>query len=42
MNVLIAICSRYPNPFLYECIDKLYKIQINTIDTQIFKYKYTL
>lgn len=29
MNVLICISSKYPNPSLHECIDKLYKTQIN-------------
>jgi hypothetical protein len=29
-NVLICICSKYPNPLLYKCIDELYKKQINT------------
>lgn len=29
MNILICICSKYPNPNLYECIDKLNKIQVN-------------
>ena len=27
-KILIIICSKSPNPLLYECIDKLYKIQI--------------
>lgn len=27
-KILIVICSKSPNPLLYECIDKLYKIQI--------------
>lgn len=27
-RVIISICSKYPNPDLYECIDNLYKIQI--------------
>lgn len=39
MNVIICICSRYPNQFLYECIDKLYKIQINTQYTTKYTYK---
>jgi len=38
MNVLICICSKYPNPNLYECIDKLYKVQINT-PGQKYTYK---
>jgi hypothetical protein len=28
MNILIVICSKSPNPHLYNCIDNLYKIQI--------------
>lgn len=28
MKILIVICSKSPNPELYNCIDKLYKIQI--------------
>ena len=28
-KILIIICSKSPNPLLYECVDKLYKIQIN-------------
>lgn len=39
MDVLICICSKSPNNNLYECIDKLYKIQINTHDIQKYKYK---
>jgi hypothetical protein len=39
MNVLICVCSNSPNPLLYENIDKLYKIQINTPHTQKYKYK---
>lgn len=27
-TVLICICSKSPNPMLYECIDMLYKVQI--------------
>ena len=33
MNVLICICSKFPNPLLYSCIDELYKKQINTEHT---------
>ena len=29
MNVIICISSKYPNSYLHECIDKLYKTQIN-------------
>uniref|UniRef100_A0A6C0KXX2 Glycosyltransferase 2-like domain-containing protein n=1 Tax=viral metagenome TaxID=1070528 RepID=A0A6C0KXX2_9ZZZZ len=29
MNVLIVISSKFPNEKLYECIEKLYEIQIN-------------
>jgi len=29
MNIIICICSRYPNPLLHECIEELYKNQIN-------------
>jgi hypothetical protein len=39
MSVLICICSKYPNTYLYECIDELYKKQINTQFTQNFIYK---
>jgi hypothetical protein len=28
MNVLICICSKYPNNLLIECIEKLYSIQV--------------
>jgi hypothetical protein len=28
MNTLICICSKSPNPALYDCIDRLYRIQI--------------
>ena len=37
MNVLICISSKYPNPQLYECINSLYKIQINQDPN--YKYK---
>ena len=30
MKTLITICSRAPNPFLYNCISQLYKVQIQT------------
>lgn len=36
-NVLVCICSKYPNPFLYKCIDELYKKQINTNEDYIYK-----
>ena len=39
MNVLICVCSKFPNDNLYECIDKLYKIQINKPDIQKYTYK---
>ena len=29
MHILICICSKSPNPLLYECIHNLYKIQIH-------------
>jgi hypothetical protein len=35
MQILICISSKYPNPYLYNCIDELYKHQINSQD----KYK---
>lgn len=37
MSVLICICSKYPNPLLYECIENLYKIQINPNPQQEYK-----
>lgn len=38
MNVLICICSKYPNPHLHKCIDELYKKQINRyIYTTVYK-----
>jgi hypothetical protein len=30
MTTLITICSKFPNPLLYTCIDTLYKIQIGS------------
>lgn len=33
MHVLITICSKSPNPCVYECIYRLYKFQINTTPT---------
>jgi hypothetical protein len=33
MSTLIIICSKSPNQFLYECVENLYKIQINNSDT---------
>lgn len=39
MNVLICICSKYPNPLLYKCIDNLYKKQINIYNHDIIHYK---
>jgi GR25 family glycosyltransferase involved in LPS biosynthesis len=39
-NVLICVCSKYPNPMLHRCIGNLYKYQINTEKTQ--RYKYTI
>jgi GR25 family glycosyltransferase involved in LPS biosynthesis len=38
INVLVCICSRYPNPMLHNCIEKLYTYQINTHKTQTYKY----
>ena len=37
MNVLIGICSKYPNPFLFDCIKALKEVQINS--EQEYKYK---
>jgi len=37
MNVLICICSKYPNTLLHNCIDELYKKQINTHDDYLYK-----
>ena len=37
MSGLICICSKYPNPLLYECIDNLYKKQVNA--PQKYTYK---
>jgi len=37
MSILICICSKYPNHNLYECINELYKIQINTSSDFIYK-----
>jgi hypothetical protein len=37
MSVLISICSKYPNPLLYECIDELYKKQINMDKNYLYK-----
>ena len=37
MNVLICISSKYPNPQLYDCINSLYKIQINQHQNYIYK-----
>jgi hypothetical protein len=39
MNVLICISSKYPNPFLYECIRHLYEKQINSQSTKKYTYK---
>ena len=36
MKILIIICSKFPNPYLYESINKLYNIQIkNNSDYKI-------
>lgn len=37
VSTLILICSKSPNPHLYECIDKLYKIQINNDKSNNYK-----
>ena len=37
LSTLIIICSKSPNPNLYECIDNLYKIQID--DDLNYNYK---
>jgi hypothetical protein len=37
MNVLICISSKFPNPQLYDCIDSLYKVQINKDPNYIYK-----
>jgi hypothetical protein len=36
MNTLIIICSKYPNPTLYTCIEQIYKLQISS-DTESYK-----
>jgi len=33
MNILICISSRFPNEILLECLDKLYKIQVDDGNT---------
>lgn len=35
MNILICISSKHPNNTLYECVDNLYKIQINNTQNPI-------
>jgi hypothetical protein len=37
MNVLICICSKFPNPYLFNCIEELYKKQININQEYIYK-----
>lgn len=37
MNVLICICSKYPNPHLYRCIEELYIKQINIDKSRDYK-----
>ena len=39
MNVVICICSKYPNPFLYNCIKHLYNKQINVQSDKKYIYK---
>jgi len=39
MNVLICICSKYPNPFLYDCIKNVYEKQINSESSNKYIYK---
>jgi hypothetical protein len=39
MEVAICICSKYPNPFLYKCIENIYKNQINIDNTQRYRYE---
>ena len=34
MQVLICISSKYPNPDLYDCINELYKTQINNTNSE--------
>lgn len=38
MNVLICICSKYPNPLLHECIRNLYEKQINVESARKYIY----
>lgn len=40
MNIIVCICSKYPNPVLYECISSLYNNQINSkYNNNHFNYK---
>ena len=39
MNILVCICSMYPNPSLYNCIKTLYKEQINVPASNVDTYK---
>jgi len=39
MQVAICICSKYPNPFLYKCIENIYKNQINIDNSERYRYK---
>ncbi len=32
MKVAVCICSKYPNPFLYKCIENIYINQINNTE----------
>jgi len=32
MNVMICICSKYPNDFLYDCVRNIYEKQIHVSD----------
>lgn len=39
MKVAICICSKYPNPILYKCIENIYRNQINIDNTQGYTYE---
>jgi len=39
MKVCICISSKYPNPFLYTCIENIYKYQINIGITKLYTYE---
>jgi hypothetical protein len=39
MNVVVCICSKYPNPFLHKCIEYLYNNQINVKSDKKYIYK---